>query len=613
MLDQLLQNCDLLQLPIELRIENNKAYKSIMGGIFTILTIIISVIATIYFGWSIIYNTNFTVNLSRIREEQAVLNLTNNFPLMLGLVKRGSDPIDNLQQYANFSLLTYDVEVINTTSIKKLVYLNASICQKEDFDLMEDSFLSISNPRNATYFTCLKQNQAINIYGTIGTSNSSYLAILVNKCVNTTEIICKSNEEIDYLFRNVYLRLFLKDSYFANNNYNNPAQFYANHFTIPISNTAYKRSYIYLKNIDYISDYGLIFENKQIKTTYQIDSGTADLYFNSDAAFTNVTISEVSITISNIKDVYTRSYYKLQNLAADLGGILKVITVVFMFFNRLILNPVLDNKIFNSLFTYPKTQHQQRETITPKQINNNNNNNKLLKTKYYTKVKNDNKCDHSKDAIENNSRLISILNNCNKNSETDNACKTINNQRNNLKTTTITILNSNDNINNHKLRLSNSKNKLQEIKVTNIKTNNNINNINNTNSDKNAEILISYFNSKNRVYWNTIFFCCITNHKRNKYNFVEQIINNLMDVRTILKTNNSNNNLSILRELTSNKVNTNNLLSEYNKYLRKLPIINTDILTIDFDNSKHNINNNNNMLLFAYNKYLETELLKYKA
>ena len=142
------------------------------------------------------------------------------------------------------------------------------------------------------------------------------------------------------------------DSYFDNNNYETPQHFYKNSFSIPLSSSVYKRQFIYVKNIDYFTDYGLIFEDEQQVSVYQVDSATADLYFNSAAALTPNTLSEMSITIKNIKDVYSRKYYKLQNLAADLGGVLKAVLIVSVFFNKIISEPMLNNYIYDSLFGY---------------------------------------------------------------------------------------------------------------------------------------------------------------------------------------------------------------------------------------------------------------------
>jgi len=57
-------------------------------------------------------------------------------------------------------------------------------------------------------------------------------------------------------------------------------------------------------------------------------------FFNYDVATTPNTISEMAFTTTQIKDVYNRSYYKVQNLAADVGGVIKFIMIIFTFLNQ---------------------------------------------------------------------------------------------------------------------------------------------------------------------------------------------------------------------------------------------------------------------------------------
>lgn len=515
MIKHLFSKLDFIGLSLDLKIDNRNVYKSLLGGVFSIFIVVISIAASISFGWSIIYKTNFTVSLSRDRELNALLNLANGFPFMLTLVKRGSVPIPELERYVNFTFISNNIQLKNNTTVKTLTYLKSKSCEAIAFNGLSKDFLEVASPKNLSYYSCLSKNQTMDIYGTIGSTNFKYLAVLINKCVNGTEIICKSNEDINNLLKNIFISIYFKDTYFANNNYTNPEQFFANMFTIPITNTVYKRQYIYFKNIDFVSDYGLLFEDKHKVSTYQLDSMYADLYFTNDAAFSDSTVAEMTVSIKNIKDVYSRSYYKLQNLAADLGGVLKVILMIFIFLNMWISEPILNNKIFDSLFVFPLPESKSK---------NKSKNHDIFKLEVTEKAK-------------------------------GNIYKFTTTERINVTSKNLISKKSNNDLN--------------------LKTTKNLRNLQTFNKIENTK-LQNMISKKIKIRYRNIIFCCFrSQEKSKKLNFVNNVINNLLDVRNLLKSLNESNILHKYYFKTSPE--KSRLLQEFKVY----PMINPEIININ--------------------------------
>lgn len=524
MFKNFLKACDFIGVSVKLKYEKGNNYKSLLGGVLSIAIMCISLAASISFGWTMIFKTNFTVSLSKSRETQAFVNLTNNFPFMVGISRRGGVIIPELQKYANISFITYNLERVNGTPVKTIKYLNSRNCQSEDFNNMTDNFISVSYSSNMTYFSCLQQNQEMSIYGNIGSSNFTFVNILVDKCINGTGIVCMPNAKIDELFTNLFISIFFRDSYFENINYTHPEQYYANQFAIPISNTVYKRQYLYLKNINFISDYGLIFEDKQQVNTYQLESMNSELYFTKDAAFTPNTIMELSITTKNIKDVYYRSYYKLQNLAADLGGVLKIVLLLFSFFNKMVSERILDNQIYNKLF--------------PSLMLSNKNSND---SKNPTIFKTNNIFNTYKTEKNNNNERQEIVNSKN------------------------TLINTfSKNILNLKQNKNNQKNMITLH-------NNNFSIGSPATSEKKQKRSINYADF--------ICFCFIDKSKRQQLKFVKDVVHNLMDIRTILK--NMNNCSALIEYVNKKYFDDVDKIKSYQRF----PVINTDIIKINKNKS----------------------------
>ena len=160
------------------------------------------------------------------------------------------------------------------------------ICEEQDFKGRISQFDLIANPSGLSQYFCLKQDQLLELKGMIGTPRVNYLAILINRCVNGTGIICKSKEEIDNQFKNVFIQLLTTDYYFDSKNFMDPGRVYLKSTNIPITSDFYKRTYMYFSIVEYKTDSGMIFEDKSIQKYYHTDSMKEQIFFSKEAAFT---------------------------------------------------------------------------------------------------------------------------------------------------------------------------------------------------------------------------------------------------------------------------------------------------------------------------------------
>jgi hypothetical protein len=335
---------------IGLKIDGSHIYKSLSGSILSMLLALFSIGATISFGLEILEKNNAKVTLNNGYLGLPQINLTNQFPLAVNIVRRGAFPLDNFRSYYNISLVNYNLKKVNGTAIVRLTEREMRICKEEDFKGRKAQFESVANPTDPSLYFCLRQDQPLEIYGQIGTSAVNYLAVLINRCVNGTDVICKSPAEIDVQFKNVFIQFITTDYYFDSKNFTDPGQVYFKSTNIPITSDFYKRAYMYYSNVDYNTDDGLIFESKVSQSYYKVDNYKEQIFFSKDAAFTPNTLAEISITITPLKYEFFRSYYKLQQLAADVGGIIKSFTLLFTFLNKILNEKFLDLKIINDIF-----------------------------------------------------------------------------------------------------------------------------------------------------------------------------------------------------------------------------------------------------------------------
>jgi hypothetical protein len=349
---KIFKQLDMLGTPIKLRMKRKEDYRSVLGGISTIIFFVISLVIIVSFGRELIYKENPKVTLSKAFQTGGRIKMTNNFPLVLNVIKRGGFTILDAEKIYSIKMVTFNVTG-TSNGVPNIIKnpVNISICKEEDLNGRINELLSTMNPPTLSAFYCLKQNQNMEIFNNIGFSFFNYYALLINRCVNGTGIICKSNAEIDDIFsQSVFINIINPDYYFDSNSLEDPGQFYSKVFSFPISTSFYKRIYIYYKNIDYITDYGYLFPQLRNQSYYQFDNFKEDIFFSRNVAFSPETIAEISLTTSQIKDVYYRNYYKVQNLAADVSGILKVIMIVITLVIEFLNVNWIKNQVLNPIF-----------------------------------------------------------------------------------------------------------------------------------------------------------------------------------------------------------------------------------------------------------------------
>jgi hypothetical protein len=297
----LISSGDLIGNRIGLKIKNEFYHKSFLGGMLTLILGILTFVATISFGMQIVYKTNLKVIRTEDYESLPYMNLTGNFPMVVNVVKRGAFALENFNKYYNISVINYNQINTNGTPVVTLTEKKMRICEDPDFNGRKKQLLEVANPSNISLYYCLQQDQNLEIYGQMGTRKVNYLAILIKRCVNGTDVICKPKETIDAQFANMFVQFISSDYYFDSTNYNEPGQIYFKSTNIPITSNFYKRAYLYYHNVDYITDSGLIFQSDNKRRYYQFDSYKEVIFFDKSAAFTPETIAEVTITASVFK------------------------------------------------------------------------------------------------------------------------------------------------------------------------------------------------------------------------------------------------------------------------------------------------------------------------
>lgn len=341
-----LKAIDFLGIQTNLYTFSQKSYKTTTGGLLSLLSVIAMVIISGYFVVQTFTRKNISIMSSEDFNSQPFHNLSLS-PVFFTIADSWGVPINN----TGFS--TYNVVplygIFNKTK-EIVIYRQLKIVNCETFD---KQILDVFNLKVISYGICVDPSENVTIFGKFGSQESfSFLNFLINKCVNFTGgPICKSNEEINYYMERAYAQVYNLDYFIDHNNFTTPAKLYGNANTIPISATVNKFITYSLKNAEYDTDEGLVFQDikKHNFTTLDKITESVDLKKNSDF---QGNFAYLMITMSSVKTNYSRRYLKLQNLLADIGGMVKGVMLIAALLETYLIEKfywiALANFLFNS-------------------------------------------------------------------------------------------------------------------------------------------------------------------------------------------------------------------------------------------------------------------------
>lgn len=311
--------------------------QTIFGGILCFLIYALFIISAFYFGQELIYRDIPTViETTQLvdSEDQIVLNNTN-FNFFISMRSSINGDFLNIDDYLNI-----EITLINKTSSGKVLNsLNIGIrdCYDSDFKVKNgDKTFNTINPSN---YKCIDTARTIISIKSTEISNSySYLSLSVS--------IKDNSQESQEIISNSVIYLKSVDTSFNMrefNDYGVPTL-----FTQAFSLNEYRPQNfrIHLQLITYKTDIGYMFEDFKVKTFHKIIYTDT---FSLPKSVQNI-LMQIDIVLNSHKQVNYRKYYKFQNWVAELGGIVRAITLVAFVLNYYNDQSIYYEKMINNLF-----------------------------------------------------------------------------------------------------------------------------------------------------------------------------------------------------------------------------------------------------------------------
>lgn len=352
-----LSSIDAFGIQPSLLIKKKPKHKSFFGGVLSILLGFLLAFCMYYFGRELVLKESPSVNLSsEFQDHPSKLSFFNRFEFLISLQDSEMIPTVNEKIYyaKAFVFQTYRDEAGNKKN--RRLNLNVETCDK--VFTPEHSLYQYVKHLTLSNFYCISHNQSADIMDKIyindywGTEGFQMLQIKFYDCMNQTDeqgIMhdgCAPIEEVRKFLNYTQMSMYSFEEYVQTKKHKDPISHGYKEYFYYTSNRFFIAITQYLRKVKMVSDEGIIFQDKQ-----ELDSFKHDHMFSYTNSLREVpNFMSLSIQLTNEEDGYQRDYIKLADLAGQIGGIYKVLFLIFVIISHFYNENSMYEGLFNLFF-----------------------------------------------------------------------------------------------------------------------------------------------------------------------------------------------------------------------------------------------------------------------
>ena len=359
---------DLLGKTQNLTISKRDTYPTYLGSIISIIIIIILAYFLFYFGLEIINKDKLNLVTTVYNIDDPPKTFLNDSVVAFTLAIENPD----YSVYINESIYTLQSTMHTITiddmgnSKEVLTPIPMVRCSEYTFKVIPEYF----KLQDLDNLYCIKSTEDIFLQGEYGKAAWSYINFEFSRCVNKTENnnMCKSEEEINSRLTGGYLGMFISDLSIIPNNYEHPSNIYGKNLFTSFSSKQYTDAWLTLKVIEVNTDYGLVINGIKTEKFIAYNSLVTTSDYREGAIFLTL-----NLRMSQTKEIYDRSYDKLQSVAAELGGIMKFCFVCGEMVVYIVRELLYRDYILSFFFEdFGKNEKERKSIFNEKSFNNSN-------------------------------------------------------------------------------------------------------------------------------------------------------------------------------------------------------------------------------------------------
>jgi hypothetical protein len=340
------------------------SYKTTSGGILTIIMFFITSVLTFMFGVDLIKKSNPRVMMERVIPiNYSYINCTiQNFPLYWRISDDNSANVDFTNiLYPKLSFYVYKLNKSDNSYIKldeKELPIQSCTRKLVNNDAQYDKY-GLNN------FYCIDWSLSGYPLGGFwdGSELIYYFEQVFYTCPNDnkTSPDCANQNKIKEFLgssNKIYYEIYYPQVALSTSNSTNPIHHTAVNYFQMLSPYLYKKNRYFFSEIELKSDKGIIFTDTDYIKLISFDDLTYDIGYLSDSDFFDPNISSgifaTTIYLSKNYNRYNLSYLKIQDVAAQVGGIIKILLILCFCINHYINIFRRDLDVINKMFDFKK-------------------------------------------------------------------------------------------------------------------------------------------------------------------------------------------------------------------------------------------------------------------
>lgn len=324
----------------EIGFEENQSskFKSVQGAIFTSIVIIVCSVICFLFGQEVYLRKQANVRFSKkLIEPVSTLISVNENPFIFSIVDKFGRLLTNPDDYITVSLTQYTILQNATTTIKP--FSLTSNCTYDKIPNFQ-SFFNNSYCNKGGCF-CPDSSKDIKFKNDYANPDSIFLNLAFLPCDKTKKTCAK---DMDDVLKNFGMLVTIINSYVETDNYEIPIKYYVTNLTYQASRGLYKRIFVSMTNNTFTSDNGWLLEELNEIRYAQISEVKTEILVYTEGA---TPIGAFTFSSPRLVDNIIRSYMKVQDLTAKIGGLINAMIIIVKILSFSYLRFIYVKEIYN--------------------------------------------------------------------------------------------------------------------------------------------------------------------------------------------------------------------------------------------------------------------------
>lgn len=225
-------------------------------------------------------------------------------------------------------------------------------CSQETLNKWDGYYAAVSKDS----YLCFPKNKTWTLKGTILQGNYTYIRIQLEYCQNNKDVnlgpvgsnCIPKNETVKFLEgKRIQMHYIIFNTLINTFNYHNPSEQVAYTGYTNTDSLSWSRLTILFKDLLVETDQGFLTESRQSHIFSAIEGISNEAIHSPE---TNAVFSNL-IGNSRYREIYTRTYIKVQDVFAMMGGFISAAIIILREFTRFLVKPNIVD-LFNSLLKY---------------------------------------------------------------------------------------------------------------------------------------------------------------------------------------------------------------------------------------------------------------------